>query len=125
MKKKFKNNLFVLLIVLILNVISCANFAFADSYDGPSPNGEPAYIAANDGYANIRKGAGTQYEIIDKLDNGTEVLVYGSIKNKKGEKWYCIEKNNRNKNYGKSKWGIDIYCGWTHESNIKLGEKTK
>ena len=123
MKKKFRNNLFVLLIVLILNVISCANFAFADSYDGPSPNGEMAYIDAKDNYANIRKGAGVQYEVVDKLDNGTVVRVFGSIKNKKGEKWYCIGKNNRNKNYGESKWGIDLYCGWTHESNIKLEEK--
>lgn len=122
MKRKFRNNLFVLLIVLILNIISYANFTFADSYDGPSPNGEPAYITANDGYANVRKGAGTQYEIIDKLDNGTLVRVFGSIKNKKGEKWYCISSN---KNYGESKWGIELYCGWTHESNIKLGEKTK
>ena len=120
MKKKFKNNLFVLLIVLILNVISCANFVFADSYDGPSPNGEMAYIDAKDGYANIRKGAATKYDVIAKLDNGTEVRVFGSIKNKKGEKWYCISSK---KNYGESKWGIELYCGWTHESNIKLGEK--
>ena len=123
MKKKFKNKLLVLSMFFMLNIICCVNSTFADSYDGPSPSGDIAYIDAKDNYANIRKVAGVQYEIIDKLDNGTEVSVYGSIKNKKGEKWYCIEKNNRNKNYGKSKWGIDIYCGWTHESNIKFGEK--
>lgn len=120
MKKKFKNKLLVLFMFFMLNIICCVNSTFADSYDGPSPNGEPAYIEAKDNYANVRKGAGTQYEIIDKLDNGTLVRVFGSIKNKKGEKWYCISSN---KNYGESKWGIELNCGWTHESNIKLGEK--
>ena len=122
MKKKLKNKFLILFMFFMLNIICCANSTFADSYDGPSPNGEPAYIEAKDNYANVRKGAGTQYEIIDKLDNGTLVRVFGSIKNKKGEKWYCISSN---KNYEESKWGIELYCGWTHESNIKLGEKTK
>ena len=120
MKNKFKSNLFVLLIFLILNVIVCVNFAFADSYDGPSPNGEVAYIDANDGYANIRKGAATKYDVIAKLDNGTEVRVFGSIKNKKGEKWYCIGDDNH---FAKSRGVLKENCGWTHESNIKFGKK--
>ena len=115
MKRKIKTMLFS--IIIILSVTVSVNCIFADSYDGPSPNGEPAYIAASDGYANIRKGAGTKYEIIDKLDNGTIVRVFGSIKNKKGEKWYCIDNNN------KQERTKGIFCGWTHESNIKLGEK--
>ena len=122
MKKKFKNKFLILFMFFMLNIICCANSTFADSYDGPSPNGEPAYIEAKDNYANVRKGAGTQYEIIDKLDNGTLVRVFGSIKNKKGEKWYCIGNDNQ---YARSKGVLKADCGWTHESNIKLGEKTK
>ena len=119
MKKKLKNKLIVLLIVL-LNVFCCVNLVFADSYDGPSPNGEMAYIDAKDGYANIRKGAATKYDVIAKLDNGTEVRVFGSIKNKKGEKWYCIGDDVR---YAKSRGVLKENCGWTHESNIKFGKK--
>lgn len=122
MEKMKKIKMALVFIIAILSVSFSANCIFADSYDGPSPNGEPAYIAASDGYANIRKGAGTKYDIIAKLDNGVEVRVFGSIKNKKGEKWYCIGDDN---NYVKSKGALKENCGWTHESNIKLGEKKK
>lgn len=122
MKNFLRKKLFIVALVMVVNIVYCANFALADSYDGPSPNGEPAYIDAKDNYANIRKGAGVQYEIIDKLDNGTEVRVFGSIKNKKGEKWYCIGNDNH---YARSKGVMKPDCGWTHESNIKLGEKKK
>ena len=118
MKRKIKTMLFS--IIIILSVTVSVNCIFADSYDGPSPNGEPAYIDAKDGYANIRKGAGTKYDVIAKLDNGTEIRVFGSIKNKKGEKWYCIGNDNQ---YAKSRGVLKENCGWTHESNIKLGEK--
>ena len=111
MDKMKKNKMALVLIIAILSVTFSANCIFADSYDGPEPHGEPAYIAASDGYANIRKGASTKYDVIEKLDNGTEVSVFGSIKNKKGEKWYCIK--------------VKDGSGWTHESNIKLGEKKK
>ena len=122
MKKFLKRNLIIALVAMLVNLIYCANFVFADSYDGPSPNGESAYIDAKDGYANIRKGAGTKYDVIAKLDNGVEVRVFGSIKNKKGEKWYCIGDDNY---YAKSKGALKENCGWTHESNIKMGEKKK
>ena len=111
MKNFIRKKLFIVAVVMIVNIVYCVNYAFADSYDGPSPNGEPAYIDAKDGYANIRKGAGTKYDVIAKLDNGVGVRVFGSIKNKKGEKWYCI--------------AVEPDCGWTHESNIKIGEKKK
>lgn len=120
MKENIKRSLLRIFGVLVAIAFCYTNITFADSYDGPSPNGEPAYIEAKDNYANIRKGAGVQYEIIDKLDNGTVVRVFGSIKNKKGEKWYCIGNDNH---YGKPKWVLKYNCGWTHESNIKLGEK--
>lgn len=120
MDKMKKNKMALVLIIAILSVTFSANCIFADSYDGPEPHGEPAYIAASDGYANIRKGAGTKYDVIAKLDNDTQVRVYGSIKNKKGEKWYCIGDDNH---YAKSKGVLKENCGWTHESNIKLGEK--
>jgi len=119
-KSFFKRNIIIVLFVVLVNVAYCVNFAFADSYDGPSPNGERAYVDAKDGYANIRKGAGTKYDVIAKLDNGTEVRVFGDIKNKKGEKWYCIGDDNH---YAKSRGVLKENCGWTHESNIKLGVK--
>lgn len=122
MKKFLKRNLITLLVAILANIVFCLNFAFADSYDGPEPRGEAAYIDAKDNYANIRKGAGTQYEVIEKLDNGTEIRVFGSIKNKKGEKWYCIGNDNR---FAESKYVLKQKCGWTHESNIKMGEKKK
>lgn len=89
-------------------------FVMADSYDGPTPQGEIAFINAKDKIANIRKGAGTQYELVGSLLNGSCVEVYGSILNSKKEKWHYIVSSPNGPGYSK----INALEGWTHDSNL-------
>jgi len=44
---------------------------------------------------NVRKGAGINYEIIDKVKNGTIITIIGSSKDTNGNVWYCIKHNGK------------------------------
>ncbi len=43
-------------------------------------------VRDEDGYTNVRKGPGTKYEIVDKVRDGSFVLISGDY----GDKWYKI-----------------------------------
>ena len=100
----------VLLLAIVLNYIS---FCYADSAVSFNSNANKAYIGASDGYANVRKGAGSNFEIVGKIENGTRIDTYGSIKNNKNEKWYYITYSENN----------EKLSGWTHDSNISFDYK--
>ena len=104
-------------VALMIFVMLCSTcFVMADSYDGPSPHGETAIINAKDKIANIRRGAGTNYELVGSLLNGSRVEVYGSILNNKKEKWHYIVSNPNGQQYSRN----NLLEGWTHDSNIDL-----
>ena len=101
MSKISKRICVVILILFVMLYNTC--FVMADSYDGPSPHGETAIINAKDKIANIRRGAGTNYELVGSLLNGSRVEVYGSILNSKKEKWHYIISSPTGPGYSKKK----------------------
>lgn len=102
-------------VALMIFVMLCSTcFVMADSYDGPSPHGETAIINVKDKIANIRRGAGTNYELVGSLLNGSRVEVYGSILNSKKEKWHYIISSPNGRGYAQD----NAIEGWTHDSNL-------
>lgn len=107
-----KNKIVKSIIVLFV-ILSKIGFCFADDSATFDSNATKAYIDARDGYANVRKGAGTNFELVASISNATKVDSYGSIKNSKNETWYYIICNS---------WNESI-SGWTHNSNISFDYK--
>lgn len=97
-----------ILFTAIVLIIFSINIIYADSYDGPEAYTIKAITSAKDNIVNVRKGADSKYEIVGTIRNDKVVDVYGSILNKKKQKWYYIS--------------FDDIKGWTHESNIKVKE---
>ncbi len=70
----------------------------ADNRDLPSDNTEEetipeyfVYVGAPDGYANLRTGPGTEYDIICRIPNGESLEVYrGDATAKNGKKWLKV-----------------------------------
>ena len=70
----------------------------AENTDVPSDNTEEetipeyfVYVGAPDGYANLRTGPGTEYDIICQIPNGESLEVYrGEATAKNGKKWLKV-----------------------------------
>lgn len=102
--KRIRKFFFTVSVFIIFSI----NIAYADSYDGPEETTIKAITCAKDEIVNVRKGADSKFEIVGTISNDKVVDVYGSILNKKKQKWYYIS--------------FDDIKGWTHESNINVKE---
>ena len=74
------------------------------------------YVKASDGYANLRTGPGTEYEIICQIPNGDEMeMYYKSATSASGKSWlkvtYFIEADNED--------GYTWLTGWVAESQLE------
>ncbi len=74
------------------------------------------YVKASDGYANLRTGPGTEYEIICQIPNGDNMEVYRkSALSESGKKWlkvtYFTEADNED--------GYTWLTGWVAESQLE------
>lgn len=74
------------------------------------------YVKAPDGYANLRTGPGTEYDIICRIPNGDELEVYREDAiSKTGKKWlkvaYWREADNED--------GYEWLTGWIAESQLE------
>ena len=73
------------------------------------------YVKASDGYANMRKGPGTEYDIICQIPNDESLEVYREdATDQNGSKWlkvaYCTKQND-----GSDPW----ITGWIAESQLE------
>lgn len=73
------------------------------------------YVKAADGYANLRTGPGTEYEIICQIPNGDDMEMYRkSAMSESGKKWlkvtYFVETDNEA--------GYTWLTGWVAESQL-------
>ena len=74
------------------------------------------YVKSTDGYANLRTGPGTEYEIICQIPNGDEMEMYlKSSLSESGKKWlkvtYYTEADNED--------GYSWLTGWIAESQLE------
>ena len=74
------------------------------------------YVKAPDGYANLRTGPGTEYDVICQIPNGGELEVYREdATSKSGKKWlkvaYYREADNED--------GYEWLTGWIAESQLQ------
>lgn len=74
------------------------------------------YVKASDGYANLRTGPGTEYEIICQIPNGDEMeMYYKNATSESGKEWlkvtYFMETDNED--------GYTWLTGWIAESQLE------
>ena len=74
------------------------------------------YVKAPDGYANLRTGPGTEYDVICQMPNGAELEVYREdATSKSGKRWlkvaYYREADNED--------GYEWLTGWIAESQLE------
>ena len=73
------------------------------------------YVKSSDGYANLRTGPGTEYDIICKLQNGEELEVYrGNATSKDGKTWLKVAYYD-----GDDSDGDYWTTGWIAESQVE------
>ena len=75
------------------------------------------YVSAPDGYANLRTGPGTEYEVICKVPQGDDLEVYRKeATSKDGKKWlkvtYLMEEDT-------AEYGYAWLNGWMAESQLE------
>ena len=80
------------------------------------------YVKSSDGYANLRKGPGTEYDVICQIPNGDSMEVYReTATDKKGKKWLKVaywHPEGTSQLDGSNEQGV-TEIGWIAESQIE------
>lgn len=80
------------------------------------------YVKSPDGYANLRKGPGTEYDVICQIPTGDSMEVYReTATDKKGNKWLKVaywHKSDKTRGDGSDDPGL-TETGWIAESQVE------